>query len=130
MENFAERLFCDLKNENVKLEKPEFVVDGAKIGMFKNTFQFTIFGKSVKYKFGSFNKDDAETSFTKAYCEFKNAVKSNSNHLKFYSLVLPRKSVIEGKLEIFESVTSRYLRDYLHQSDDVIERWDVLVQKL
>lgn len=130
-ENFAERLFCDLKNAGIKIEKPEYIVEGVRIGQFENSYQFNIFG--VRDKFNS-NQGIAGciengVSFTEAYADFLEKIKNVGNVIKFYSLVIPRKGVIEVKLEEFETVISRYIKDYLPQTDDVAERWDIYVQK-
>lgn len=146
VENLAERLFVDLKNSNITIEKPEYIIDGAKIGQVSSTNgiisspakQFTIFGKKIneeyRYHFGkgiSLDGDSDEwESFTTVYQEFLKAIKSLGNNLKFYSLVNPRVGVVEVKLEEFITVVSRYIKDYRYQSDELIWRWDILVSKV
>lgn len=143
VENIAERLFVDLKNLETKIEKPEYVIDGAKIGQVSSikgvisspAQQFTIFGvkhgKEYKYNFGkgfNFNSTEEEwVTFTEAYLEFLEAIKSLGSNLKFYNLTIPRKGVIDVKLEEFETVVVRYIKDYLPQSDELVWRWDVLI---
>lgn len=134
VENLAERLFVDLKNSQVKIEKPEYILDGAKIGQVSSTNgilsspaqQFTIFGTKLgeeyKYKFG--NND--YQSYTGAYIEFLNAIRLETN-LKFYSLIIPKRAVIETKLEEFETVLTRYIKGYDPMDDAIIWRWDALV---
>lgn len=131
MENFAERLFVDLKNNKIKIDAPQYVVDGVKIGMFPNSHQFVIFGKNKNYTFGTGptwqDKEDFKKSFTEAYEEFTKAIIGLGNSIKFYGLIIPRRGVIDVKLLEFETVTARYIKDYLHMSDDTVERWDVMV---
>lgn len=144
-ENLAERLFVDLKNLEIKIEKPEYVLDGAKIGQLSTTNgifsapakQFTIFGKKLneeyRYNFGqgiSLSDEGEWKTFTESYQELLEAIKSLGNNLKFYNLVIPKRSVDEVKLEEFVTVVSRYIKDYYAQSDEVIWRWDVLVSKV
>lgn len=134
MENLAERLFVDLKNSGIKIEAPEYMIDGAKIGMFPNLHQYVIFCKNDKYTFGEGltwqDTEEFQKSFTEAYNEFLNFIKKLGHRIKFYGLVIPRRGVIDVKLLEFETVTARYIKDYLHISDDVVERWDVLVQEV
>ncbi len=129
-ENFAERLFCDLRNAKVKIEKPHYIIGGAKIGEF-NTIQFTIVGKRDLYSFaiGPACDLDCKLTFTEAYQILLNKIVEMKN-VKFYSLATPQKGPELARLEEFEKVVSRYIKDYLHMSDDVIERWDVLVQEI
>jgi len=137
LENIAERLFCDLRNAEVKIEKPEYIVNGAKIGDVPNSKQFTIFGvkwgNKYSYAFGHIPTYDGieenVKSFTEAYNEFLEAIKSLGN-LKFYSLVVPNKGVMDAKLEEFEKVISRYIEDYQPNNDTLVWRWDVLVKKI
>lgn len=132
MENFAERLFVDLKNSNIKIEAPQYVVDGAKIGMFPNSQQFNIFGKDGKYTCGAgvtFQDETFEFTFTEAYLKFLDNIKALGDKLKFYGLVIPKRGVVEVRLLEYETVTARYIKDYLHSSDENVERWDVMVSK-
>jgi len=137
MENIAERLFCDLRNAEVKIEKPEYVVDGARIDSVPNSKQFTIFGvkwgNKYSYDFGHTPIHDGTEenvkSFTEAYNEFLEAIKSLGK-LKFYSLAIPNKGVIDVKLEEFEKVVSRYIKDYHPHDDTLVWRWDALVRKI
>lgn len=141
MKNFAERLFCDLKNLDFTIEKPEYIKDGGKVGQLSVTNgivsepakQFVIFGckirDSYRFNFGNYeiNEENGKT-FTAVYVELLEAIKSlGSSHLKFYSLCVPRMGVIEVKLEQFETVITRYVKDYYINTDDLIWRWDVLV---
>ena len=130
MENLAERLFCDLRNRRIKLESPWYAVDGCKIGD-GNSRQFVIFESDEKFTSSEgvgisatspFNK-----TFTDAYNDLLNKVLSVGNHLKFYSLVIPKRGVIDVKLLEFEGVVGRYIKDYLPQTDQAISRWDFLV---
>lgn len=146
VENLAERLFVDLKNSNIIIEKPEYVINGAKMGQVSATNgvisqpakQFTIFGKKIneeyRYNFGKgislSDNNDEWLSFTTVYQEFLVAIISLGNNLKFYSLVIPMVGVVEVKLEEFVTVVSRYIKDYNYQSDELIWRWDVLVSKV
>lgn len=146
MENLAERLFVDLKNLQIKINKPEYVVDGAKIGQISISNgmasapakQFTIFGKKINgeyyYNFGkgvSLEDDSSEwKTYTKIYGEVLEAIKSLGINLKFYSLAIPKRGVQEVKLEEFETVLSRYIKDYYVATDDLIWRWDILVSSV
>lgn len=144
VENLAERLFCDLKNAGVKIEKPEYAIDGAKVGQISSVNgivtepakQFTIFGakrgETYVYCFGhgpAVQFPNSNQSFTEAYTELLKAIKLLEN-LKFYSLLIPRKGVVEVKLEEFETVVSRYIKDYLPNCDEMLWRWDFLVSKV
>lgn len=131
-ENFAERLFCDLRNKQIKIEMPEYWQEGAKIGMIENSIQFNICGIRDKYScgVGPTFQDELTHSFTDAYTEFFTKIKDMGNHIKFHSLVVPSRAVIEARLEEFEKVVSRYIVDYLPSLDEKLERWDVMVQKL
>jgi len=133
MENLAERLFCDLRNANVKIEAPLYVQEGARIGFDGASNQYFIAGKDDKYICGEglgwLVGVEFNLSFTEAYNEFLEKIKA-LGHVKFYSMVVPNKAVEEAKLEEFENVVSRYIKDYLPQSDKLAERWDVLVKKI
>jgi|Laugrespbdmm15dd_1035085.scaffolds.fasta_scaffold29520_2 hypothetical protein len=134
-ENFAERLFCDLRNANIVIGKPQYVMEGAKISDYPNSFQFNIMGIRGKYKSSEGievsidNIEKEGLTFTEAYIQFLSKIEE-LEHVKFYSLVVPRRAVIEAKLEEFEKVVSRYIQDYLPATDQIAERWDVLVQKI
>lgn len=129
-ENLAERLFCDLKNAEIKIEKPNYVIDGAKIGDYPNMEQVVLSCLRNKY---NFNKgpacDCGDKTFTQAYTELSDYIKE-MKAVRFHSLVLPKRGVIAVDLIEYESVTSRYIKDYLPNSDDVLERWDLMVQRL
>lgn len=132
MENLAERLFCDLKNDGIKIEKPFFAVEGTKIGAFPKSHQFNIFGMNDKYCFGegiTWNTDDLEfkLSFTEAYQGLLTNIKSLGKEIKFYSLVIPRNGVVDVKLLEFETVVGRWIKDYLPQVDQILDRWDFMV---
>lgn len=127
-ENLAERIFCDLRNAEIKIVKASYVIDGHKIGD-GNARQLNI--GEINGKFG-FNEGVAlnlenELTFTEAYQQLFNTIKSIGPKLKFYSLVIPRKACVEARLEEFEQVVSRYIVDYLSMSDQLAARWDVLV---
>lgn len=132
-ENFAERLFCDLKNAGIKIEKPEYVLNGARIGEVSNSFQMYVAGIRDKYSFNNgvaleIGYDNYKMTFTEAYAKLIEAIKE-LKHVKFYSLVIPRNGVVKAELEEFDKVISRYIKDYIPQDDEIYERWDVLVQK-
>jgi hypothetical protein len=136
-ENFAERLFVDLKNNNIEIEKPKFWMDGCKIGSVPNTKQLVLFGMNDKYCYGQgpgIPVDDVpyvfKYTFTEAYNNFLEAVNDCGPVIRFHSLIIPRKGVIEVKLEEFETVISRFIIDYLPMCDDKLERWDVMVEKV
>lgn len=126
-ENFAERLFCDLRNAEIKIIKPSYQMDGHKIGD-GNARQFNI--SEVNGQFG-FSEGVAlsldRMTFTEAYQKALEAVKAIGPKLKFYALVVPRKACVEARLEEFEQVVTRYIVDYLQNSDQVAARWDILV---
>lgn len=129
-ENFAERLFCDLRNSDIKIAKPSYCVDGHKTTDFPNMSQFNIIGNSTSlYSFnaGVAWKNDSGEAFTQAYQKLFHSVKCIGSKIRFYSLVVPRSLKPDAKLEEFESVVSRYLRDYLPMTDIEVSRWDVLV---
>lgn len=145
VESLAERLFVDLKNLQIKIEKPEYVLNGAKIGQVSCTNgiisapakQFTIFGKNVdkeyRYNFGkgiSLSHEGEWKTFTEAYQELLEAIKLLGDNLKFYNLLIPLKGVEEVRLEEFITVVTRYIKDYYPQTDELIWRWDVLVSKV
>jgi hypothetical protein len=134
-ENFAERLFCDLRNAEIKIEKPFYSEGGGRIGDVGNGVngarQFNILGIRDKYSFSEGLTCDLEPklTFTEAYQILLNKI-VEMNKVKFYSLATPQKGPESAKLEEFEKVVTRYIKDYLHMSDDVIERWDILIQQL
>lgn len=135
-ENFAERLFCDLRNAEIKIEKPFYSESGGRIGDVGNGIngarQFNITGKRDLYSISEGPACDLENcklTFTEAYQILLNKI-LEMKQVKFYSLAVPQKGPELARLEEFEKVTSRYIKDYLHMSDDVIERWDVLIQQL
>lgn len=137
VENFAERLFCDLRNAGVKIEAPEYVQEGAKIGHISRygdmaQQQLKIIGANDKYQFGyGPGIEDSEfVSFVEAYQRMLSAI-VEMKHIRFYSLVIPRCCVVEVKLEEFaDKVVSRYIQDYLQMSDQIIERYDILIGKV
>jgi len=126
-ENLAERIFCDLRNAEIKIVKASYRVDGHKIGD-GNARQFNI--SEINGSFG-FSEGVAlfydNLTFTEAYQKLIDAVKSLGPELKFYSLVMPRKACTEARLEEFDKVVTRYIVDYLQMSDQLAARWDVLV---
>lgn len=130
MENLAERLFCDLRNRRIKLENPFYAVDGCKIGDGEAR-QFVIFGSSKNFVssegVGINSTEPFNKTFTDAYNDLLTKILSVGNHLKFYSLVIPKHGVIDVKLLEFENVVGRYVKDYLPLSDQAIDRWDFLV---
>lgn len=128
-ENFAERLFCDLRNAEIKIVKASYRVDGHKIGDGKDCRQFNIFEINGNFNFGEGVGGNREVGkmFTEAYQELFDAVKSIGPKIKFYSLVVPSKACVEARLEEFETVVTRYIVDYLQMSDQIAARWDVLV---
>ncbi len=135
-ENFAERLFCDLRNVGVKISKPLYLEGGGRIGDnqsagFKPARQFNITNVRELYSFseGPTCDLDPKLTFTEAYQMLLNKI-TQMKEVKFCSLATPQKGPESAKLEEFETVVTRYIKDYLHMSDDVVKRWDVLVQEL
>lgn len=137
--NFAERIFVDLRNRQIKIANPIYVLEGAKIGQFPEAKQLVISGFGNKYKFSygpgiNFGDEVAATAtatFTSCYDTFLNELLliNKKEELQFLSLVIPKKGVIEVKLEEFnDKVVSRYIKDYIPAVDDLSERWDILVQ--
>lgn len=128
VENFAERLFVDLKNRKIKIEAPVYVLDGAKIGMFPNSDQLNIFGKNGKYIGGkklSYN-NEFNLTFTEAYSKvLEEIISCFGPEIKFYALFIPKN--MEAKLIEYETITIRYLKDYIPQHDEIVERWDMMV---
>lgn len=129
-ENFAERLFCDLRNAEVKIHKPFYSEGGSRAGE-NNIDQFNIIGKRNLYSIskGARCDLDCKLTFTEAYQILLNNI-IEMKEVKFYSLATPQKGPELARLEEFEKVVTRYVKDYFHETDDVIERWDVLVQKV
>lgn len=126
IENIAERLFCDLKNSQIKIKPALFKVDGFKNGecvleegVIRNLKQFNII----------IDKENQE-SFTDAYNQLLAKIKELGSTIKFYGLIIPRKAVIECRLEEYESVVCRYIKDYNIGTDELLERWDVLVSEV
>lgn len=129
-ENFAERLFCDLRNHKVKIEYPFYVVEGAKIGDDGVDYQLNIFGVNNKYSFNvGVAGEIGQLTFSAAYQLMLTKLIEMEN-IKFFSLVIPKRGVVDTKLEEFERVVSRYIKDYLPGTDEVAERWDIMVGKV
>ena len=128
-ENLAERLFCDLKNAGVKIATPRYVVDGAKIGdmAFPDIKQIVLSCYREKHNVNyGHTFDQGELSFTEAYNKLLEMIKE-IKHVKLHSLVIPRRGVIAVEQLEYEQVVCRYIKDYLHMTDDTLERWDVMV---
>ncbi len=107
-----------------------YAIDGVKIGDFANLKQINIFGIEGKFYRGlgpAIANEVAGVSFTEAYQDMLSDIKDFGKHIKFYGLVIPRKAVVDVKLLEFETVTARYIKDYLHMTDQIAERWDILV---
>lgn len=129
MENLGERLFCDLRNRRIKIANPSYAIVGHKIGD-GGARQFVLFNQDEKYGSNEgvgFSELELNKTFTEAYNDLLNRILNVGNHLKFYSLVIPRKAVVDVKLLEFENVVGRYIKDYLPMSDQVLARWDFLV---
>lgn len=131
-ENFAERLFCDIRNNEIKIERAEYIIGGAKIGQFSDAKQLVIFGNERKlYRFDygpAINFElSANFSFTDCYKLLLNEI-LKCRKIKCISLCVPTKGVIEAKLEEFDRIVSRYIKDYNNITDELYERWDILVQ--
>lgn len=127
-ENFAERLFCDLRNAEIKIVKASYQTDGHRIGdgpLMKQLHVNELAGK-FNFSYGPAFQN-GELTFTQAYQDLLTVIKSIGPELKFYSLVIPRKACVEARLEEFDKVVTRYIVDYLPISDQVAARWDVLV---
>jgi hypothetical protein len=134
IENFAERLFCDLRNAEVKLEKPHYEYNGTRIGNVPNLNQFNIVGLKGKFQFNIgvssiLQLDAFELTYTEAYQLLLNKL-IELKHIKFYSMIIPNGSVEHAKLEEFINCTTRYIKQYEVITDEIYERWDVLVQKI
>lgn len=130
-ENLAERLYCDLKNAGIKIENPHYDVNGSRIGDYPNIEQIHLSCLKNKYAFTKGLACDHENNhdtLTKAYNELLEYVKSLGT-IKFYNLVLPKNCVIDVSAVEYDKVISRYIKDYLPQCDEVLERWDLLIQK-
>lgn len=134
-ENFAERLFCDLKNAGIKIEKPTYVESGARFGKV-NCKQLVLFGnKSYDISNGpniGIITELPTKTFTEAYNELLKLIKDyiENGNVKFYSLVIPRNAVMETRIEEFETVVTRYIKDYAPMSDEIVERFDILIEKV
>ncbi len=126
-ENLAERIYVDLKNAGYKIKLPSYQIDGHRIGD-DGARQFVISENRGEFGFceGPALMVD-KLSFTDAYQQLLEKIKSLGNELKFYQLVLPRRGVTECRLDDFDRVVTRYIVDYLPNSDDLYARWDVLV---
>lgn len=134
-ENFAERLFVDLKNGGFKIENPFYAMGGTKIGM-PNVYQFNIVGNRGKYQFNEgpssiLEADAFVLTFVEAYQKLLERLKK-FKHLKFHSLAIPNygKAVDTARLEEYVDVVSRYLSQYDHVSDDIYERWDIMIEEI
>src|SRR5882757_8323216 len=101
-ENIAERLYCDLKNANVKIEAPLYVQEGARIGFDGAFNQYFIAGMDNKYICGEgpgwLVEAEFNLSFTEAYNKLLGKLKA-LEHIKFYSMIVPNKAVVEARLE-------------------------------
>lgn len=126
-ENFAERLFCDLRNANRIIAQPSYQIDGYKIG--EHGIRQLVIGEN-RGKFGYSEGPVvhiSDMSFTEAYNQLLTEILNMKGIIKFYSPVLPRKGVTECRLEEFHTVITRYVVDYLPGTDDLLARWDVMV---
>lgn len=129
MENFAERLFCDLRNAEIKIDKAIYIESGTRVGEH-NTKQFNITKINGKCSFSEGPSSDltCTLTFTQAYQLL--LAKLSKRTIRFYSLATPQKGPEVARLEEFERVVTRYLKDYLHMLDENMERWDVCIEDL
>ena len=134
MDNITEKL-NDALTINTIVE--EYIIeDGSKIGDFKNMYQMHIwrilgtdeclieYGPAMR----GISRSDEFISLDDAIIKLAKMISSLGNKIRFHGLVVPRKAVEKAELFQTHGVVSRYIVDYLPSSDNLAERWDVMVE--
>lgn len=81
---------------------------------------------------GNFFINDGEyVSKDVAIVGFINAIrdmKKDGRFIKFCGLFLPPKGIVRSEFLSIDGIAVRYLKDYRPSHDDLIERWDIMVE--
>lgn len=121
----------DLLN-NVQLINPELELVG-KIG-FPNSIQLHLIECKSKGKFlfeyGATTSLDFILSKDEAFGNMSNALIILNCKLKFHRMTLPNHSSYKVSEEIFEKVYVRLIEYYEIRLDEILTRYDILIEKI
>lgn len=84
----------------------------------------------LKYSLGSFDEPDFKYSLDYVLSALATSIGQFSNCVRFNSLTIPRKGIEELGVNIYGDVWVRAVTCYIPQSDMLVTRYDVLIEKV
>lgn len=107
--SFIENFVKELKQRNIEILSPIYIVNGGKIG-FNATHQFVV------------NKEEHYKELVDKCLEV------SPNKLQFVELIIPTKAVEKSELLKSDNVLLRYIEMIDIRTDEPMERWDALIK--